>query len=54
MHINMDSTLKTEEEYRIALQRFLKILEGDDEDYNLLELFELMRMLEIYEQENCM
>lgn len=50
----MDNKLKTEEEYRIALQRFLQILDGEDEGHDMLELFELMKQLETYEQENCM
>ena len=49
----MDDILKTEEEYREALQRFLEILESDDGSYDACELFELMRKLEVYEQENC-
>lgn len=49
----MDDILKTEEEYREALQRFLEILETDDGSYDTCELFELMRKLETYEQENC-
>ncbi len=54
MHINMEEILRTEEEYRKALQRFLAILETEQSNYDALELFEIMKMLETYEQENCM
>ncbi|MFZ5428889.1 MAG: hypothetical protein ACOZDD_01560 [Bacteroidota bacterium] len=50
----MDKKLTTEEEYREALQRFLEILEKEDGDYDVLELFGLMKQLELYEQENCL
>lgn len=50
----MDDILRTEEEYREALRRFLAILESEQSNYDALELFEIMKMLETYEQENCM
>jgi hypothetical protein len=49
----MNDILRTEEEYREALERFLEILESGDGSYDACELFELMRKLETYEQENC-
>jgi len=54
MHIKMEEILRTEEEYREALQRFLAIMESEQNNYDALELFEIMKMLETYEQENCM
>ncbi len=49
----MDDNLKTEDEYREALKRFVEILESEQGSYDACELFELMRKLEVYEQENC-
>jgi hypothetical protein len=54
MHTDMEDFLRTEEDYREALQRFLAILESEHSNYDALELFEIMKMLETYEQENCM
>jgi hypothetical protein len=54
MHTDMDDILRTEEEYREALRRFLAILESEQSNYDAIELFEIMKMLETYEQENCM
>jgi len=50
----MEEILRTEEEYRQVLKRFLAILESEESNYDALELFEIMKMLETYEQENCM
>lgn len=53
MHIkNMDERLTTEEEYREALQRYIRMI-SDEETYTLEELVRLIRSLEMYEYENC-
>lgn len=49
----MDDCLKSEDDYRDALKRFVEILESEEGTYDACELFELMRKLETYEQENC-
>lgn len=49
----MNDSLKTEDDYREALKRFVEILESDEGTYDACELFKLMRKLETYEQENC-
>jgi hypothetical protein len=50
--IDMDERLITEEEYRGALQRFIRMI-SDEEPYTLEELANLIRLLESYEYENC-
>ncbi|HNQ36662.1 MAG: hypothetical protein KA780_06645 [Prolixibacteraceae bacterium] len=49
----MKKRLETEEEYREALRRFLEIIENQLESDNEEELEELIRLMEIYEYENC-
>jgi hypothetical protein len=48
----MDERLTTEEEYREALLRFIRMI-SDEETYGLEELFRVIRLLETYEYENC-
>jgi hypothetical protein len=53
MHmINMNERIITEEEYREALQRYIRMI-SDEEPYTLGELADLIRLLETYEYENC-
>jgi hypothetical protein len=52
MNKNMEERLNTEEEYREALQRYIRMI-SDEEEYTLEELAKLMQMLETYEYENC-
>ena len=55
MHIKyMTEQIRTEEEYREILRRFLEMLESEGGEYDTLELFEIMKLLETYEQDNCM
>ncbi len=49
----MKERLETEEEYREALRRFLEIIENQLESDHEEELAELIRLMEIYEYENC-
>lgn len=53
MHTNSQEKIRTEEDYREALQRFLEIIEAPEGTPEAEELVELIRSLEIYEQENC-
>ena len=48
----MEERINTEEEYREALQCYIRMI-SDEESYTLEELAKLIRMLEIYEYENC-
>jgi hypothetical protein len=48
----MNERLITEEEYREALQRYIRMI-SDEESYTLGELADLIRLLENYEYENC-
>jgi hypothetical protein len=49
----MNNRLTTEEDYREALRRFLKIIEVGNEAVNEEELCRLIALLETYEYENC-
>jgi hypothetical protein len=49
---NMKERLNTEEEYRDALQRYIRMI-SDEEPYTIEELVNLIGMLERYEYENC-
>ncbi len=53
MHTNSQDKIKTEEDYREALKRFLEIIEAPDGTPEAEELVELIRCLEVYELENC-
>jgi hypothetical protein len=46
-------TLFTEDDYRVALKRFLEICDAPEETSEAFELEKLMASMEIYEQENC-
>jgi hypothetical protein len=48
----MNDRLKTEEEYRDALKRYISMI-SDEVPYNMEELAELIHLLENYEYENC-
>ena len=48
----MEDRINTEEEYREALQRYIRMI-SDEEPYTMEELVKLIRMLETYEYENC-
>jgi hypothetical protein len=48
----MNELLITEEEYREALQRYIRMI-SDEETYTLGELSDLICLLEAYEYENC-
>jgi hypothetical protein len=48
----MNELLITEEEYREALQRFIRMI-SDEETYTIGELSDLICLLETYEYENC-
>jgi hypothetical protein len=53
MHINnMNELLITEEEYREALQRYIRMI-SDEETYTIGDLSDLICLLETYEYENC-
>jgi hypothetical protein len=49
---NMKDRLTTEEEYRDALQRYMRMI-SEEEPYTLAELVNLIHLLETYEYENC-
>ena len=49
----MNERLESEEEYREVLRRFIDILENNEEHANEVELLKLIRLLELYEYENC-
>jgi hypothetical protein len=48
----MNERLMTEEEYREALQRYIRMI-SDEKPYTLGELADLICLLETYEYENC-
>jgi hypothetical protein len=50
----MTDYIKTEEEYREILQRFLELLNSQEDEHDSILLFEMMKLLENYEQDNCM
>jgi len=45
--------LFTEDDYREALKRFLRICDAPEDTPEAEELQLLMQLLQIYEQENC-
>jgi len=49
----MKEVLFTEDDYRIALKRFLEIYDAEENTAEAEELENLMTIMEIYEQENC-
>jgi hypothetical protein len=49
----MNDRLKTEDEYREALKRFIEILESGNEPEKEEELARLIKLLDKYEYENC-
>lgn len=49
----MNERLESEEEYREVLRRFIDILENNDGHTEEIELLRLIRLLELYEYENC-
>lgn len=49
----MKEVLFTEDDYRIALKRFLEICDAQENTPEAEELEHLMTIMEIYEQENC-
>ncbi len=49
----MNERLESEEEYREVLRRFIDILEDNEEHTDEIELLKLIRLLELYEYENC-
>jgi len=53
MHTKMDLKVKTEEDYRNALQRFLEISGAPQNKEEMEEMFKLMEKMEEYEQRNC-
>ena len=53
MHIRMNYELKTEDDYRDALNRFLLICEAPKNDDEVKEMYLLMHLMEKYEKENC-
>lgn len=54
MHTKTEEIIKTEEEYREALKRFMEIVDSPPDSHEIVELFSLMKKLIDYEQENCM
>ena len=49
----MMETIFTEDDYREALKRFLEICDTPEDTPEENELEQLMRLMEIYEQDNC-
>ncbi|HNX56422.1 MAG TPA: hypothetical protein PKO30_12605 [Prolixibacteraceae bacterium] len=49
----MKEVLVSEEDYRVALKRFLEICDAEENTPEADELEQLMTIMEIYEQENC-
>jgi len=49
----MKEVLFTEDEYRLALKRFLEICDAEENTPEAEELQQLMIVMEIYERENC-
>lgn len=45
--------IETEDDYRDALNRFLKICDSDKSEEKLKEMLLLMNLMEKYERENC-
>lgn len=50
----MMEALFTEDEYREALKRFLEICDTPENTAEAEELEQLMTVMEIYEQQNCL
>jgi len=51
--LGMKEVLFTEDEYRLALKRFLEICDAEENTPEAEELEQLMNIMEIYERENC-
>lgn len=51
--INMIQTIETEDDYRDALSRFLKICSEPKNSDEVKEMYLLMHLMEKYERENC-
>jgi len=49
----MKDLILTEDEYRIALKRFLEICDAAQDTPEAIDLAKLMYLMEIYERENC-
>lgn len=49
----MNERLESEEEYREVLRRFIDIMENNEGQTDEIELLKLIRLLELYEYENC-
>ena len=49
----MKDIISTEDEYRIALKRFLEICDAAQGTPEAMDLEKLMYLLEIYERNNC-
>lgn len=45
--------IETEEDYRDALKRFMKICESQKTDEDIEEMFLLIDLMEKYERANC-
>lgn len=45
--------IETEEDYRIALNRFIKICESEKSDEEIREMFLLIDLMEKYERTQC-
>ena len=53
MHTKIIEGIKTEEEYREAMRRFIEILGSPEGSPQAQELIVLMKKLEEYELDNC-
>lgn len=49
----MINIIETEDDYRVALKRFLEICEVQKDSEELCEMFLLMDLMEKYERDNC-
>lgn len=55
MHIEVRTNdIRSQEDYREALKRFLQIMNAAEETPEAEELFALIRKMQEYEMENCM
>ena len=48
----MIERIETEEEYREMLMQYIRMI-SDGDEYSIEELVGLIRILEVYENENC-
>jgi antitoxin component HigA of HigAB toxin-antitoxin module len=53
MHTKIIEVIRTEEDYREALRRFIEILDSPEGSPEALELIVLMKKLQEYELDNC-